>query len=112
MLFRYDESMPKIEPEPFSIAEQHDARDQPITLEERVREAEERTLSYWLEAVALTASGSMTVAKLQQSVSWRVTKPLRAVRLVQMKVRETGVRRTAKMVRVRLAQIRQARKRG
>lgn len=104
--------MPKTEPGAVSETELHDASDQTITLEDRVREAEERTLSYWLEAVALTASGSMTVAKLQQSVSWRVTKPLRAVRLVQRKVRETGIRRTAKMVRVRLAQIRQARKRG
>ena len=77
-----------------------------------MRDAEERTLAYWLEAVVVSAAGSMTVKKLQDSVSWRVTRPLRAVRTVQRKVQETGVRRTFQVVLTRLAQIRQARKRG
>lgn len=78
----------------------------------RAREAEDRTLEYWLEAVVVSAAGSMTVKKLQSSVSWRVTRPLRAARIVQLKIRDTGVRRTFGMVMDRLAQIRQARKRG
>jgi hypothetical protein len=89
-----------------------DGGDHAIELATRVRLAEERTLDYWLEAVMSSTNGSMTVKALQTSVSWRVTKPLRAARLVQTKLREVGVRRTAGMVRVRLAQIRQARKRG
>ena len=84
----------------------------PDDLELRLAEAEERTLAYWLEAVTSSAAGSMTVKALQQTLSWRITRPLRAAKLVSDKVRQAGVRRTAKMVRVRLAQIRQARKRG
>jgi hypothetical protein len=105
--------MPKIEPRPNpeslrppTIATDADE------LQRRVRDAEERTLAYWLEAVVVSAAGSMTVKKLQDSVSWRVTRPLRAVRIVQRKVQEAGVRRTFRMVLTRLAQIRQARKRG
>jgi hypothetical protein len=81
-------------------------------LEERVRDAEARTLEYWLEAVASTSAGSMTVKRLESSLSWRITKPLRAVRIVQLTARRAGLRRTAVMVRTRLAQIRQARERG
>ena len=105
--------MPKIEPSPNpellpspTIATETDE------LQRRLRDAEERTLAYWLEAVVVSAAGSMTVKKLQDSVSWRVTRPLRAVRTVQRKVQETGVRRTFQVVLTRLAQIRQARKRG
>jgi hypothetical protein len=81
-------------------------------LAQRVREAESRSLEYWLEAVSTTSAGSMTVKRLESSLSWRITKPLRAFRIVQITAQRTGVRRTAAMVRTRLAQIRQARKRG
>lgn len=81
-------------------------------LQLRLREAEERSLEFWVEAIIASAAGSTTVKALQQSFSWRVTKPLRAARLVYTKTRQSGVRRTARMVRERLAQIRQARKRG
>jgi hypothetical protein len=84
----------------------------PAKLARRVIEAENRTFEFWLEAVAQHSAGSMTVKKLQQSMSWRITKPLRAVRVVQLTAREAGLRRTASMVRVRIAQIRQARKRA
>ncbi|CAN5279829.1 hypothetical protein BH09ACT5_BH09ACT5_14280 [soil metagenome] len=81
-------------------------------LERRLAEAEQQSLQYWLEAVTSSTAGSLTVKALQETLSWRITRPLRAVKLVTDKVRETGVRRTAKMIRVRLAQIRQARRRG
>ena len=105
--------MPQTEPRPNLESLRPPANTAEIDeLQRRVRDAEDRTLSYWLEAVVLSAAGSMTVKKLQDSVSWRVTRPLRAVRTVQRKVRETGVRRAFHMVLTRLAQIRQARKRG
>lgn len=81
-------------------------------LTRQLREAEERSLDYWIEAVVVSAAGSMTVTKLQNTLSWRITRPLRAVKIVQLKVQEAGVRRTSRMVRERLAQIRQARRRG
>jgi hypothetical protein len=83
-----------------------------LDLAERARRAEELTLDYWLKAVVSSTTGGMTVRALQSSISWRVTKPLRAARLVQRRLRTAGVRRTVEMVRERLAEIRQARKRG
>ncbi|HAM27477.1 MAG TPA: hypothetical protein DCP11_12485 [Microbacteriaceae bacterium] len=104
--------MPKTEPEPHSGADLSRVPTDTDDLVRQLREAQERTLEYWIEAVLASAAGSMTVKKLQNSVSWRVTRPLRAVKIVQLKVREAGVRRTLRMVTERLAQIRQARKRG
>ena len=108
----YDHGVSKTEPRPNSESEQPPISAGVDELQRRVREAEERTLDYWIEAVVVSAAGSMTVKKLQDSVSWRVTRPLRAARTIQRKVKETGVRRTFRMVLTRLAQIRQARKRG
>lgn len=109
---RYYEPMPKTQPrlnsEPALLPPISDVDE----LRRRVREAEERSLEYWIEAVVVSAAGSMTVKKLQDSFSWRVTRPLRAARTIQRKVQETGVRRTFGIVLTRIAQIRQARKRG
>ena len=78
----------------------------------RADAAEQRTLEFWIEAVTASSAGAMTVKALQQTFSWRVTRPLRAAKIVYSKSRQAGIRRTAGMVRVRLAQIRQARRRG
>jgi hypothetical protein len=78
----------------------------------RAAAAEERTLRYWMDAVVSSANGSMTVKAMQQSMSWRVTRPMRAVGMVYYRSREAGVRKTFSMVQRRLAQLRQARKRG
>lgn len=104
--------MPKTEPVSTSSTGGHVDSPPLESLHARVASAEERTLDYWIEAVSVSAAGSMTVKTLQQSFSWRVTKPLRAAKLVYSKARESGIRRTVLMVRERLAQIRQARKRG
>lgn len=108
----YDKPMPKTEPERNPGRDLLQSNGENVELRRRAREAEDRTLDYWIEAVVVSAAGSMTVKKLQSSVSWRVTRPLRAARVIQLKVREAGVRRTFRMVTDRLAQIRQARKRG
>ncbi|MHB1173112.1 MAG: hypothetical protein ACYCZY_11610 [Lacisediminihabitans sp.] len=78
----------------------------------RIAAAEDRTLDYWMSAVISSAAGSTTVKALQQTLSWRITRPLRAVRIVYGRVSQVGVRKTIAMVRVRLAQLRQAKKRG
>ena len=78
----------------------------------RADEAERRTLEFWMKAVVSSSSGSMTVRQMQESVSWRITRPLRAVRIVYDRVRQVGVRRTMDTIRERLAQLRQARRRG
>jgi hypothetical protein len=100
--------MPKTQPASDSVADASENE----RLVQRVREAESRSLEFWLEAVTSTSAGSMTVKRLEKSLSWRITKPLRAFRIVQITARQAGLRRTASMVRTRLAQIRQARKRG
>lgn len=79
---------------------------------DRIRMAEERSLGYWTDAVATSAVGSMTVAELQRSLSWRITSPLRAVGTVTRRLRSTGLRRTVGLVRERLALARATRPRG
>jgi len=81
-------------------------------LEARARAAEERTLADWMEAVVSSSNGSMTVKAMQQSMSWRLTRPMRAVATVYYRSREVGPRKTLSMVQRRLAQLRQAKKRG
>jgi hypothetical protein len=81
-------------------------------LEEQLERAEERTLDSWLDAITSSVAGSTTVAALQSSFSWRITRPLRAVKIVYDRARIDGVARTARLVRQRLALIRQARRRG
>jgi hypothetical protein len=81
-------------------------------LEELLEQAEERTLESWLDAVTSSIAGSTTVAAMQSSLSWRVTRPLRATKIVYDRARTDGVMRTARLVRQRLALIRQARRRG
>lgn len=78
----------------------------------RLNAAEDRTLDYWIDAVASSAAGSLTVKSLQETVSWRVTRPLRVAKIVYTHARRSGLRHTAGMIQERLAQLRQARKRG
>ena len=81
-------------------------------LRARAAAAEERTLAHWMEAVVSSSNGSMTVKAMQQSLSWRLTRPMRAVAMVYYRAREVGPRKTIAMVQRRLAQLRQAKKRG
>jgi len=81
-------------------------------LEDRVARAEEHTLEYWLDAVTASIAGSTTVAAMQNSLSWRITRPLRMTKIVYDRARTDGVMRTARLVRERLALLRQARRRG
>ena len=63
-------------------------------LQREVDELSAIALSKWL----LVAHHQTSQAAIVQSFSWRVTKPLRTVRHVQLKVTEVGVAETAKVV--------------
>jgi hypothetical protein len=84
----------------------------PQSLEMRARLAEERTLDAWTQAVAVSAVGSMTVGELQNSLSWRITRPIRLAEIVLDRYRRVGARRTLVAIRERLALQRAARRRG
>lgn len=52
------------------------------------------SIASWLEVVGVE---SRILGDMQNSVSWKVTKPLRLVRKVQIKVAEVGVARTSQL---------------
>jgi hypothetical protein len=60
-------------------------------------------LSKWL----LVAHHQQSQAAITQTLSWRVTKPLRTARQVQMKITEVGVAQTAQVVVATLRKRRQ-----
>jgi hypothetical protein len=104
--------MPETEKRPASSPDTPAAEATREELLLRLDEAEARSLDYWLQAVTSSVAGASTVEELKGTLSWRITRPLRAVRIVYGQARRSGVREAVKVVRVRLAQIRQARKRG
>jgi len=100
----YNDPMPPIEP---GVAPQEETPKK-LTVTERLKRSEaererlerevdslsEAALSKWL----LIAHRESSHVAMTQTFSWRVTKPLRQVRLVQRKVTEVGVVRTAQVV--------------
>lgn len=77
-----------------------------------IRNLESQTLDYWLHAVASTASESSTIREMQSSVSWRVTRPLRIVRSLQVKAARIGYRRALRLAIERSRQFRWDKRRG
>ena len=65
-----------------------------IRLQREVDSLSEAALSKWL----LIAHRESSHVAMTQTVSWRITKPLRAVRIVQRRVAEVGVVETAHVV--------------
>lgn len=63
-------------------------------LQREVDQLSEAALSKWL----LIAHRESSHVAMTQTLSWRITKPLRDLRLVQRKVTEVGMVRTAKVV--------------
>ncbi|MDQ1610039.1 MAG: hypothetical protein QOE16_2771 [Microbacteriaceae bacterium] len=61
------------------------------------------SLSTWLLVVDEESSA---LAQVYATLSWRITRPLRITRQLQLKVREVGVRRTAGFAAARLKQLR------
>jgi len=63
-------------------------------LQHEVDELSTIALSKWL----LVAHHQTSQAAITQTLSWRVTKPLRTARQVQLKITEVGVAQTAQVV--------------
>ena len=63
-------------------------------LQHEVDELSTIALSKWL----LVAHHQTSQAAITQTLSWRVTKPLRTARQVQLKITEVGVAQTARVV--------------
>jgi hypothetical protein len=63
-------------------------------LQREVDELSTIALSKWL----LVAHHQQSQAAITQTLSWRVTKPLRQARQVQLKINEVGVAQTARVV--------------
>lgn len=63
-------------------------------LQHEVDELSTIALSKWL----LVAHHQTNQAAITQTLSWRVTKPLRTARQVQLKITEVGVAQTARVV--------------
>lgn len=77
-----------------------------------LRFVEARTLDAWLTAVVARPVGVLTEEEIKQSLSWRVSRPLRLAGIVLSRLREVGPRRTWLAIRDRLARGRAARRRG
>lgn len=87
------------------------SRPSPTDLERRLAAAESHTLDRWIEAVTAGATGSMTVKAMEQTLSWRITRPLRLTLTVAKRVRAAGPRKTFALIRERLAAQRIAKQR-
>jgi hypothetical protein len=80
--------------------------DQTVSEQLKLAEAERQRLQREVDALSaaalskwlLIAHRESSHAAMTQTLSWRITKPLRAVRLVQRKVSEVGVASTARVV--------------
>ena len=103
--------MPALEPQSSTSSAPKSAGDD-AELHARAAAAESLTLEHWMQAVVSGTTGSMTVRAMEQTMSWKVTRPLRAVRIVIGRMQQAGVRKTLILVRTRLREIRQAKKRA
>ena len=63
-----------------------------------IEELERRTLDYWMEAVTSTAAGSAFVHQMQNTLSWRITRPIRIVRSLQIRASNIGYARAIRLL--------------
>ncbi|WP_395640428.1 hypothetical protein [Pseudolysinimonas sp.] len=59
-------------------------------------ELESRTLDDWISAITVADGAWSELERMESSVSWRVTGPLRTLRGLQLKVARVGVRQGAR----------------
>jgi hypothetical protein len=84
-----------VTPEELTLAERlKHSEDERERLQREVDELSTVALTRWLVA----AHHQTSEAEFAQTLSWRVTKPLRTARTVQLKVAEVGVVQTARVV--------------
>ncbi len=84
-------------------------REEPKTRSEVIEERDElrqeneqlrqRTLEDWVRVATSEASVPALVHQMEASLSWRVTKPLRTIRSVQLKAAQVGYLRALSMSR-------------
>lgn len=70
------------------------------TAEEELAQLREAVLDDWL---TVTSDVTDALRDIQQTVSWRVTKPLRAARTFSNKVKEVGVLPASRLAAVEVA---------
>ena len=74
--------------------------------EKSIEELSERTLQYWMTAVSTSLVSNSIMHELQNSISWKITKPLRVVRSLQLRAAQIGYRRAARLAVERLKRAR------
>ena len=79
------------------VAERDDLRARLAELTAEVGVLRDREAEHWLSAVQSEYAESTIIVSMRNSVSWRVTKPLRAVQAVRLKVRRVGIARALRM---------------
>jgi hypothetical protein len=72
-------------------------RDERDELLRQNRQLRERTLDRWIIVAKSDASMWVTLRAMQSSFSWRVTKPLRVVRSIQVRAARIGYIRAVSM---------------
>ena len=78
-------------------AERDELRAQVEELSAELAVLRDREAEHWLSAVQSEYAESTIIVALRNSVSWRVTKPLRAVQAIRLKVKRVGVARSVRM---------------
>jgi hypothetical protein len=79
------------------VAERDELRARVEELSAELSVLRDREAEHWLSAVQSEYAESTIIVSLRNSVSWRVTKPLRAVQSVRLKVKRVGLARAVRM---------------
>jgi len=81
-----------------NVAAERDAlRAQVAELAAELAVLRDREAAHWLSAVQSEYAESTIIVSMRNSVSWRVTKPLRAVQAIRLKVKRVGVARSIRL---------------
>jgi len=76
------------------------SNDREQELERELTELREAVLTDWITVASQVTD---TLNSMQQTLSWRITKPLRVVRVLHRKVEQVGTARAVQIARAQLA---------
>jgi len=79
------------------VAERDELRAELADLRVELTELRDRSADYWLSAVRSEYSESVVILALRNSVSWRITKPLRLAQGLRLKIKRVGVLRAVRL---------------
>lgn len=79
------------------VAERDELRTELADLRVELAELRDRETHYWLSAVRSEYSESVVILALRNSVSWRITKPLRLAQGLRLKIKRVGVVRSIRL---------------